>query len=197
MEYTPEKAAEIIAAFNLSPTTNKVWKTRGRIPDRYASGEPTPIRATASTKVEKLSYERLIEVLKNPKIRTKAIFDLIGVNYGKYKDAVRADRTVPLDSTVTESLRLEIKKIQVGFRNFFDRVGERDRLTHIEREKLDNLLSDPRIFQATILGPETKEEKRFLERIFSRKAGKSTVFTEEETAYTRDRIFIFLLEIQL
>jgi uncharacterized protein YjcR len=35
MKYNPAKAKEIALKYGLSPTTVRVWKKRGRIPDRY------------------------------------------------------------------------------------------------------------------------------------------------------------------
>ncbi len=194
MDYSPEKAAEIISEFNLSPTTNKVWKTRGSIPDKYASGEPIPGRNVPSSMADRMAYKSLLNVLSSPKIKTKALFEIIGTNYSKYKDAVRPNKTVPLDANVIKRLQVEISKIRVGFRNFFDKVGDRDNLTPEERKRLDELLTDPRISTQSIMG---KNADKFRHRIYARMSGKSTLSESSETAYARERVAILLLETQL
>lgn len=72
MKYTEDLAADIARRFKISPVTLRVWKNRGKIPDRYAEnrkrvllGEVLPINPI-NTAIEKygIELERLLESRK-------------------------------------------------------------------------------------------------------------------------------------
>lgn len=59
MQYTDEAADEIIRRLKLSPTTKRVWKNRGTIPDQYAA--PNYKVPTAATTAQTAAAMRVFE----------------------------------------------------------------------------------------------------------------------------------------
>ena len=64
MKYTDELAREIASRHNVTAGQIKIWKHRGRIPDRYNSDTPRPEPAD----LDDLKVKRLLEVCAHPAI---------------------------------------------------------------------------------------------------------------------------------
>lgn len=69
MEYNEEKAKEIISQHGLSPKTDKVWKTRGKIPDKYAREGFEMRKPLSRAEIEKQDY--LKKIIRSEKINTE------------------------------------------------------------------------------------------------------------------------------
>ena len=113
MEYTEEKAREIIEKYELSPTTMKVWRTRGAIPDRYSNPEYTPTEK--ASRADNIILARLAELNSRGYINFSVLCDVAKVNKQIIYDAMRMKgRIVRSD---LDKLVLELKRLRVFIKN--------------------------------------------------------------------------------
>lgn len=141
MEYTDEKAKEIIEHFGLKEQIAKLWKCRGRIPDKYADdnySQPDPIG-----KADKVKLSRLNEVLKEDVLNLRVICQVSGVDYQKFFDALRGKGRI--GSQDVEKVSLELKKLKTFIRNNWDNSPE----------KLKKLAENPELKFYCIHGKDT------------------------------------------
>lgn len=113
MEYTDEKAKEIVNKYNLSPTTMKVWRTRGAIPDKYNNPEYTPIEK--ASKADKVILARLAELNSRGYINFSVLCDVAKVNKQIIYDAMRMKGRIV--SNELDKIVLELKKLRVFIKN--------------------------------------------------------------------------------
>lgn len=91
MRFSQKKAAKIAQEHGLSPTTIRVWKKRGRIPDRYKEKAPRVLLAAMLTDnqiaaaIEKYGEEmkRLIETRQFKAGQKPAYYNLCLVSLGR------------------------------------------------------------------------------------------------------------------
>jgi uncharacterized protein YjcR len=91
MKYTPAKANAIALKYGLSPTTIRVWKKRGRIPDRYKEEAPRVLLTAMLTNnqltaaVDKYGEEmkRLLETRQFKAGQKDAYYNLCLVSLGR------------------------------------------------------------------------------------------------------------------
>lgn len=113
MEYTEEKAREIIEKYGLSSTTMKVWRTRGDIPDKYNNPEHTPTEK--ASKADKIILARLAELNSRGYINFTALCDVAKVNKQVIYDAMRMKGRV--NKNDLDKIVLELKKLRVFIKN--------------------------------------------------------------------------------
>lgn len=113
MEYTEEKAREIIEKYELSPTTMKVWRTRGAIPDKYNNPEYTPIEK--ASKADKVILARLAELNSRGYINFSVLCDVAKVNKQVIYDAMRMKGRI--DRNDLDKIVLELKRLRVFIKN--------------------------------------------------------------------------------
>lgn len=113
MEYTEEKAREIIEKYELSPTTMKVWRTRGAIPDKYNNPEYTPTEK--ASKADKVILARLAELNSRGYINFSVLCDVAKVNKQIIYDAMRMKGRI--DRSDLDKLVLELKRLRVFIKN--------------------------------------------------------------------------------
>ena len=94
MKYSDELAERVIARFGLNPITQKVWRTRGSIPDRYFSETYVPRQSILDDKI-KLQKERdLLNILHRPEFRSKSVAALAEISYYILQDALQDDKVI-------------------------------------------------------------------------------------------------------
>lgn len=118
--FSEEKAAELAAAYEISPKTVRVWRFRGRIPARYDAGF-LPSRPAA-----RKDTLRVIEVCQLPAINAAA-FTSIG--YRKIVDVTRHNlrgKRASKNFTAAEVLafRQEITRLRNKLRLFLNTGSE-------------------------------------------------------------------------
>lgn len=113
MIYTEEKAKEIIEKYGLNPKTEKTWKSRGAIPDRYAS-ESYQIKQPMS-KADKVKLASISDILKSDMLNTRVICQVAGIDYLQFYDALRGKGQI--DSRNIEKITFELKKLKTFIRN--------------------------------------------------------------------------------
>lgn len=113
MEYTEEKAREIVEKYNLSPTTMKVWRTRGEIPDKYNNPEYTPTEK--ASKADNVIIARLAELNSRGYINFSVLCDVAKVNKQIIYDAMRMKGRVNRNDL--DKIVLELKKLRVFIKN--------------------------------------------------------------------------------
>lgn len=113
MEYSDEKAREIVEKYNLSPTTMNVWRTRGAIPDKYTNPEYTPTEK--ASKADKVILARLAELNNRGYINFTVLCDVAKVNKQVIYDAMRMKGRINRDDL--DKIVLELKKLRVFIKN--------------------------------------------------------------------------------
>lgn len=99
----------------------KLWKCRGRIPDKYADknySQPDPIG-----KADKVKLARINEVLKEDVLNLRVICQISGVDYQNFFDALRGKGRI--SSQDVEKVSLELKKLKTFIRNNWDNSPEK------------------------------------------------------------------------
>ena len=76
MEFTEEKALEIIEKFQLDKKTVAVWMNRGKSPDKYAN-EDYVVRVPISDRADLIKADRVISILKMNEINRPVMQELI------------------------------------------------------------------------------------------------------------------------
>ena len=110
MEYNDELAIQIVSQHNLSQKTINVWKTRGRIPDRYTPSYQKP-KKIGGKKLEKFKI-----VFQNEKFNLKMFAKSADVNYSMLIDLWRKNKTIQQADYIQmkanlNRLRIEIKEL--------------------------------------------------------------------------------------
>lgn len=142
MEFNEEKAKEIIGRFELNPTTLKVWKNRGSIPDKYFREGFTKTDAMDKDMKHKLS--RIKYALDADVFNLNAICRIAEVPYGTFFDALREKGNISQDDL--DKVILEFKRIKTFIMN------------HIKfnnPQKLKTLFENPELKFYVINGKET------------------------------------------
>lgn len=148
MKYTDEAADEIISRFKLSPTTKRVWKNRGIIPDQYAAENykvptaATTAQTAAAMRVFREAKEVIWTAIQKPKFHV-----LNDVNVGK--NALHDNDYRLLLETVTE--------LRNSLRAFATNPTERN---------FKNLINDKRIHSYLLF------ERKIIDRV--KKGGLAT-----------------------
>lgn len=86
MIYDEKKALEIIEKYNLAPSVGKIWKHRGKIPDRYFKGEyhkPQPI------KEDNINLKMVLSFLEREDVVIRKFLVLADILPQKYHDTQR------------------------------------------------------------------------------------------------------------
>lgn len=113
MEYSEEKAREIVAKYNLSPSTMNGWRWRGAIPDKYSNPEYTPTEK--ASRADNIILARLAELNSRGYINFSVLCDVAKVNKQIIYDAMRMKgRIVRSD---LDKLVLELKRLRVFIKN--------------------------------------------------------------------------------
>lgn len=113
MDYNEEKAKELIEKYQLSPTTLKVWKSRGKIPDKYLREDYQPTEAVNRADAVRLS--RLQELNKSELLNFTAIAEVCGIPQQRIADALRGKGRISPEEI--DKVETEIKKIRALIRN--------------------------------------------------------------------------------
>lgn len=96
MDFNEQTAHEIVQKFGLDEKTIKVWKTRNKIPDKYADPEYSkPVDVTNEKNIHE--RDRIIKILNSEKFNIQSIARLSGIKGQKMSDVLsgRSSFTVP------------------------------------------------------------------------------------------------------
>jgi len=115
MDYAEETAKEIIQKFNLSPTTLKVWKTRGKIPERY-SIENFKIRKRPLDEYNISLSNNIKKILEYGKINISSLCRLTKLQYNTlsafiYKTGFLTDEELLNIKKAINQMRIEVRSI--------------------------------------------------------------------------------------
>lgn len=101
IEYTDELADAIIAEFNLSQATKKVWKTRGHIPGDYLRDDRDTTERLTDNDPE---YRKVIEILSRPEIASTKFRTLgqKGADVQREKDRMTEAEMIGMKTEITE-----------------------------------------------------------------------------------------------
>lgn len=113
MEFDEEKAREIVAKYGLSEKTILVWKSRNRIPDKYADENYNP--APEASKADRIILSRIKELKEAGYINFAVLAELAGVDMQRLYDAVRGKGRIGKDEL--EKVVLELKKLKAFINN--------------------------------------------------------------------------------
>lgn len=113
MEYTEEKAREIIERYGLSPTAMKVWRTRGAIPNKYNNPGYTPTEK--ASKADKVILARLAEVIGRGYINFSVLCEIARADKQAVYDAMRGKGRVSRNDL--NKVVLELKRLRVFVKN--------------------------------------------------------------------------------
>lgn len=113
MEFDEEKAREIVAKYGLSEKTILVWKSRNRIPDKYADENYNP--APEASKADRIILSRIKELKEAGCINFAVLAELAGVDKQCLYDAIRGKGRIGKDEL--EKVVLELKKLKVFIKN--------------------------------------------------------------------------------
>lgn len=113
MEFNLEKAREIVARNNLSEKTILVWKSRNRIPDKYADENYNPM--PEASKADRIILSRIKELKENGYINFAVLAELAGVDMTRLYDAVRGKGRIGKEEL--GKVVMELKKLKVFISN--------------------------------------------------------------------------------
>lgn len=117
MNYTSELAKEIINRCGLSASVEKVWKTRGAIPDKYSNPDyQAPIKID---KAGKVLQDRIVTVLQTGFLNNSVILILSEVDLQKFADVQRGKSTFTAREVV--ALKKEINKARIQIIKAFEK----------------------------------------------------------------------------
>lgn len=114
MEFSEEKALEIIEKYELSPKTVKVWRTRGKIPKKYF--EEGFEKRTPLKKSDLIVQGRLIKIFQSEKINVKTLCEVSEVSYRTVIDVLMGRQNLSKQQltklkTNLNKLRIDVKKV--------------------------------------------------------------------------------------
>lgn len=112
MQFEEEKANEIIKKFNLDEKTVKVWKTRGKIPDKYA-GTDYKVEQRISGNADKVTADRILSIIQSDEINASTLSELAGI--ANMRDILRQKSTLTESQLV--SLKKEINRLKIDIKN--------------------------------------------------------------------------------
>ncbi len=137
MEFTREKAEEIVSKHGLSEKTIRVWKTRGSIPDKYASPDYIP---RFTSKAGKIRHERLFDLLSSGTINITVLADLTQISEIKFGDAKR-NKTRLSDVDINKCM-IEIKRLKIVIAKTFQEYIP---------QKFEKLINNPLIHYSVVI----------------------------------------------
>ena len=113
MEFDEEKAREIVAKYGLSEKTILVWKSRNRIPDKYADENYNP--APEASKADRIILSRIKNLKEAGCINFAILAELAGVDKQCLYDAVRGKGRIGKEEL--GKVVMELKKLKVFISN--------------------------------------------------------------------------------
>ena len=129
MIYDETIAKELIDKFDLSSKTLLVWKTRGKIPDKYF--KETYQKPQEASKADLIIQQRIFEVFNLGFLNATVICELAGLKFQKYIDVKRGNVNA-LSAQEIFALKKEITKIKIQIVKTFEKKSS------IELRKLLN-----------------------------------------------------------
>ncbi len=177
MDFTEEKAKEIVERYGLSEKTIKVWKTRGRIPDRYLNPNFKLRDKTKKTKLDKLKEERILRVLVSKKINQSALEQLCALNSGFISDVRKNKSSLTVEQIVL--VTKELKKAMIEVKEL------------ISKKRYKKLLQYPLFFAKHVLDVSNTDYRR----IMSLSTGEVKELDEDDYETIKDRYFVLTLEL--
>ncbi len=181
MEYNEEKALALIERHGLSQKTNKVWKTRGKIPERYADDT-----YVIPERIEGKKAKRLNEVLSNEKINLRELTKAANVDY-YILGSFRKGETRLIESDYVK-LKGEINNTRIAAKKLIDVLMSKQFNDETKNDKLKDFCTDYRSLVISVL-----LDKKALNL---RNNLKVLVTYEDHMRYA-DRLGIFVLETSL
>ena len=133
MEFSEEKAKDIISRFGLSETTLNVWKTRKSIPDRYFR-EGFEIKAKAEGERDAQVMRDVKRIFGYGKINARSVANLIGAGGYRIGDILKKGGVAPTKDEVLylkktiNTLRIEAMKVLSLFNQFIESEEAWDKL---------------------------------------------------------------------
>lgn len=196
MEYSDELAAQIRAKHpEINDQTEKTWKFRGKIPDRYADDNfafRKKVSANSLTAVVGLKQDRLAQVLGNDKFYRDRIGELAGLTKNQMMEFVKGRMNL------TEAERLSLtKEVQLLRKAIKDALGEQtDTLTTIIRQKaIFRVAQDSRLKKVTVFGEVTG--RRLNPASIKRDNSTWDKFSRDQYQAMADALYLLLLESTL
>lgn len=177
MQFEEKKAAEIIEKFNLDEKTVKVWKTRGKIPDKYAEAD-YKVEKRITGNADKVTADRILSIIKSDEINASTLSELAGI--ANMVDIQRGKSTLTESQLI--SLKKEINRLKVDIKKALNQeylfkkiiVDKRIKYYPILRYSLTDSEIKQLIWQA---------EKSFIERDLLQRA--------------KDSFIVFLLKLNV
>lgn len=152
IEFNEQTALQIIEKQGLSPTTLKVWRTRGSIPGKYLQeGYQKP---TEATKADSIIESRVIGILKSGLINATVVSELAGIPAHKIIDVSRGGSTYSHEEII--ALKSEINKLKIEIAKAFQIKAF---------VLLKKLLNNPAFILRKVLDNATKIEYEHASRI--------------------------------
>lgn len=119
MEFNEEKAKEIVSKFNLDEKTIRVWRTRNKIPDRYADDQ-FQLRATLS-KPAVVKHNRAVDAITSKYINLNSFAEIAAVPAHRIYDASSsAKKQVYLSEQDLHKVQVELKKLRLDIVKAFE-----------------------------------------------------------------------------
>lgn len=181
MEYNEEKALELIKKFSLSLTTNKVWKSRGAIPDKYLQEDYTPRVVSDLSSAQKITLDRVLSIFKGEELNAKTIEELCGFRQAFFSDLARSRTSI--SNTELNKIVVELQRLKLDIKKAFD--GDNP-------SRIRKILSDKRVKPYIIT--KGKIEKARIS-YFLQSDDNPYYFTREERLSLKDAFFRVVLMI--
>jgi len=122
MEFNDEKAFEIVRKFGLDEKTIKVWRTRGRIPDKYADPDFAMRKNISPALVVK--HDRLTDILQSGYIHLNAFAKLSQIALHKLQDAMPGTaRRVLLSEQDLIKAETELKRLKISIAKVYEKFS--------------------------------------------------------------------------
>lgn len=133
MDFNEEIAKELIGKYNLSLTTLKVWKTRNRIPDKYAD-ESYEKLYFITDKADEIKWKRVASILKMDEINTDTLIRLIKSDRARIYAATAGKSKVTTDELL--GFIKEIKRLKIDITKWTEKYTEKGFMDLISDKRL-------------------------------------------------------------
>jgi len=191
MEFTEEKAIEIIEKMGLDKNTIRVWRTRNSIPNKYLKMSSPAIKIKGEHDLQ--AQKDIIRVLfrgDDTKINISSLARLANVNSQRLKDIVRGKSGL-LTTDELLALKKAINILRIEAKDILDKLNKcRFEVPQSLEIKIRNFYYRKEI-----------HSKRFFhENIYHKIEGfarKARCFPTEEFALIKDAFALFLIETNI
>jgi hypothetical protein len=188
MVFDEERAVEIVKEFGLNESTIKVWRTRGKIPDRYFRAG-FQIKEKAKGEQDDQSFRDIKKIFSYGKINIVTAGRMMGINEYRLRDILYKD-IIPLKEELL-AIKKAIRLFRIEAKEILSLLN-RERTSEIGLNKMKAFLHRNEINRVVFLG-----NKEIAKAIADLTYGKRVVFPKEYENDVVQAFAVFITETNM